>query len=191
MMKKIFVFIFCLMAFITFPVAAQSASYSMFADRRARNMGDIITILVVEYSAASSEASSMTEKTNDHGFTMYGGTGTQAFSPQNGLRGNVANRYDGSAAVTRKGQLRTKITATVTEIRSNGDLVLQGNRMVEVNGEKELATIIGVVRQEDVSGDNTVYSWQLADAQISYKGKGVVNTGNRPGLLAKILNWVF
>lgn len=172
-------------------IFAQSSSYSMFADRRARNMGDIITILVVEYSAASSEASSMTEKNNDHGFTMYGGAGTQAFSPQNGLRANVDSRYDGSASVSRKGQLRTKITATVTEVRSNGDLVLQGNRMVEVNGENEMATIVGVVRQEDVSGDNTVYSYQLADAQISYKGKGVVNTGNRPGLLAKVLNWIF
>ncbi len=185
--------IFLLMIIIMFSgqIVAQSSSYSMFADRRARNMGDIITILVVEYSTASSEASSTTEKTNDHGFTMYGGAGTQAFSPQNGLRANVGNRYDGSAAVTRKGQLRTKITATVTEVRSNGDLVLQGNRSVEVNGEQELATIVGVVRQQDVSGDNTVYSYQLADAQISYKGKGVVNTGNRPGVLARVLNWVF
>ncbi len=172
-------------------IQAQHSTYSMFADRRARQTGDIITILVVEYSSATSEASTTTDKNNDHGLTMYGGSGTQAFSPMNGVRGDIANKYDGSASVSRSGQLQTKITATVTEVRPNGDLVLQGNRGVLMNGENETATITGIVRQEDVSGENTVYSYQLADAQITYNGKGVVNTGQRPGVITKLLNWVF
>lgn len=188
-MKKMILIFMILFSFSQ--VMAQSAAYSMFSDRRARKVGDIITILVVEYSTATSEASTVTDKTNDHGFTMYGGSGTQAFSPMNGMRGNFQNGYDGTASVSRKGQLQTKITATVTEIRPNGDLMLQGNRGVVMNGETETATITGVVRQEDVSGENTVYSYQLADAQISYSGKGVVNTGQRPGMITKLLNWVF
>ena len=171
--------------------AAQNMATSMFADRRARQVGDVITILVVEYSSASSEASTSTNKESDHGFLATGGSKTQAYSPMYGLRGKLNNGFRGDAAVSRQGRIRTKITANIKEINANGNLVIEGSRVVEVNGEKELTTITGTVRSKDISWDNTVYSYQIADAQISYKGKGVVNTGQRPGFLTKILNWIF
>lgn len=185
----------CLVVFIVLGMTgvsmAQSMGTSLFADRRAREVGDVITILVVEYSTASSEASTETQKNNDHGFLATGGAQAQAYSPMYGLRGNIKNGYRGDAAVSRQGRVRTKITASITEINTNGNFLIQGNRMVEVNGEKELTTITGTVRPEDISWDNTVYSYQVADAQISYKGKGVVNSGQKPGFLAKVLNWIF
>ena len=185
----------CIIALFVVNVAGtvwgQTMGSSMFADRRARGVGDVITILVVEYSTASSEASTATQKDNDHGLLATGGAQTQAYSPMYGLRGNIQNGFRGDAAVSRQGRVRTKITASITEINSNGNFLIQGNRIVEVNGEKELTTITGTVRPEDISWDNTVYSYQIADAQISYKGKGVVNTGQKPGFLAKILNWIF
>jgi flagellar L-ring protein precursor FlgH len=170
---------------------AQNMAASMFADRRAQQVGDIITILVMEYSQASSEATTSTQKDNDHGLLATGGAQAQAYSPMYGLRGNVSNGFRGDASVTREGRVRTKITANITERNSNGNLVIQGSRVVEVNGEKELTTITGTVRPQDISWNNTVYSYQVADAEISYKGKGVVNSGQKPGFLAKVLNWIF
>jgi len=169
----------------------QNMSQSMFADRRARGVGDVITILVVEYSVASSEASTSTKKENDHGFLATGGANVQAYSPMYGLRGKVNNGFRGDASVSREGRVRTKITANISEINPNGYFIIQGSRTVEVNGEKELTNITGTVRPEDVSWNNTVYSYQIADVQISYKGKGVVNSGQKPGFIAKILNWIF
>lgn len=172
-------------------ILGQSFSNSLFSDHRARSVGDVITVLVVEYASASTEARTTTQKENDHSLITMGGSKTQAYTPYYGLRGDLKNRFDGNASVSRQGRLRTKITATVTDIRPNGDMIIEGSRVVEVNGEKELTTVSGVVRYEDVSWDNTVYSYQLAEGQISYKGKGVVSSGQRPGLIARIFNWIF
>lgn len=164
---------------------------SMFSDRKAGTIGDIVTILVMEYSAASSEAKTETSKSNDHGLYATGGMKISAYSPYFGARGNVKNGFKGDASVERSGRLQTKITATITEISPNGNLVLQGSRMMTVNGENEEAVITGVVRPEDISTHNTVYSFQVADAKITYKGKGVVRNGQRPGLIARFFNWIF
>lgn len=170
---------------------AQVPQKSMFSDHRARNVGDVITILVVEYATASSKAQTKSKKTNDHGLQAIGGPETQAYSPMYGLRGVLNNGFTGDAGVSRQGNLRTKITASISEITPNGTLILQGIREVEVNGEKEMTTITGTVRPQDISWENTVYSYQLADVKISYKGKGVVHTGQKPGFLAKFFNWIF
>jgi flagellar L-ring protein precursor FlgH len=169
----------------------QAPASSLFSDHRARVVGDIITILVVEYAAASSEARTSTQKDDGHGFSATGGSGTQLYTPIYGIQGDINNSFSGDASVSRQGRLQTKITATITEVKPNGQLALKGTRTVEVNGEKELTTITGLIRSQDVSMYNTVYSYQLADAQISYKGKGVVNSGQKPGFIAKIFNWIF
>lgn len=169
---------------------AQHAN-SMFADRRARQVGDVVTILVVEYAAATSSAKTTSKKENDVGLMGTGGPQAQAYSPIYGLRGQVDNGFNGNAGVERKGQLQTKITATISEMLPNGNFVIQGSRLMDVNGEKETTTITGTIRPEDVSWENTVFSTQVADVQISYQGKGVVNSGQKPGMIAKLFNWIF
>lgn len=187
MSKKIFLLIFL----VHLSLAAQSMQGSLFADQRARNVGDIITVLVVEYSTASSEAKTSTSKQSDHGLMLYGGSKSAAYSPKQGIRGEVNNDFDGGGSVKRQGQLQTKVTATVNEVRANGDLVIQGTRTMDVNGEKGMTSVYGVVRQQDISGANTVYSYQLAEAQIQYNGKGVVTDGQKPGFLTRMINKVF
>ena len=164
---------------------------SMFSDRRARQIGDIITILIMEYSEASSRASTTTQKDNEHGIMASGGLRSRAYSPYYGVEGDIKNRFRGKASVTREGKLKTKITATITEIDANGNLVIEGRRTVLVNGEQAEATVKGTVRGADVSSANTVFSYQVADAEISYTGEGVVDQGQRPGFLTRLLNWIF
>ena len=93
---------------------AQVPQRSMFSDHRARDVGDVITILVVEYSTASSKAQTKSKKSNDHGFQAIGGPETQAYSPMYGLRGVLNNGFTGDAGVSRQGNLRTKITASIS-----------------------------------------------------------------------------
>ena len=73
----------------------------------------------------------------------------------------------------------------------NGDLAIEGNRVVTVNDDEETLFLSGIVRSRDISDDNTIYSHQIANAQISSKSKGTVNSGNRPGFITRLINWVF
>ncbi len=172
-------------------VLSAQQSRSLFADRRAQNVGDIVTILVMEASQAQSQANTKTEKKNDQGVMAFGGAGNQVYSPNYGLRGNVNNNFSGNARVERSGQVTTRITANIVETLPGGNLVIQGSRSLTLNGEKETTTITGVVRPEDISWSNTVYSYQMSDVTLGYDGKGVVKTGNRPGLITRLINWIF
>jgi flagellar L-ring protein FlgH len=87
--------------------------------------------------------------------------------------------------------LNATISARVVRVLDNGNLVIEGSKQVEINDEKEIIKLTGVVRPRDIRKDNVVYSSNVADAQITYAGRGVANTGNRPGLLARFLNWIF
>lgn len=171
--------------------AQQTFTSSLFTDHRARQAGDIVTILIVEYSSAQSEANSKSSKTSDHGFSSTGGAKSLAYMPLYGLKGQFKNGFDNGAATSRKGSLTGKITATITKVTENGNLVISGLREVTVNGEKEKIQISGTVRPEDVTSDNTVYSYNVADAKILYQGKGLVDKGQKPGLLDKLLGWIF
>ena len=62
---------------------------------------------------------------------------------------------------------------------------------MDVNGDKQTMILTGTIRPQDITADNIVYSYYIADAQISYKGKGPVNQGQRPGWLFRIINWIF
>ena len=72
-----------------------------------------------------------------------------------------------------------------------GDLMVRGTRVVEINGDREEITVSGVVRREDISPENTVYSYQMADLKVSYKGKGPYYRAQRMGILGWLLGWLF
>ncbi|MCX7726069.1 MAG: flagellar basal body L-ring protein FlgH, partial [Chitinispirillaceae bacterium] len=107
------------------------------------------------------------------------------------LAGGSKVDYDGKGGTSRQGNLVATISARVVKVLDNGNLVIEGSKVVEINDEKEIIKITGIVRPQDVKRDNTILSTNIADAQITYTGKGVVNTGRRPGLLARFLNWLF
>ena len=171
--------------------AQQKAFPSMFADRRAHQIGDIVTILLVEYTSASSEASTSTGKSSENGMNLTGGQGRSAYLPMYGLNGKIQNKYRGNASTSRQGSLRGKITATITKVTESGNLEIEGTRDINVNGEKQQTIISGIIRPQDITVQNTIYSYNIANAKISYKGKGIVDKGQRPGLLARLFNWIF
>ena len=83
------------------------------------------------------------------------------------------------------------IAVRVTKVLDNGNLVIEGTKVVEVNDEKGLIKVTGIVRPRDIQPNNMIYSSSIADAQITYSGKGAVNDGHRPGVLARLINWIF
>jgi flagellar L-ring protein precursor FlgH len=99
--------------------------------------------------------------------------------------------YDGKGNTSREGKLEATISARVMKVLDNGNLVIEGSKTVEVNEEKGIIKISGVIRPLDIQQNNVVYSSSIADAQITYSGKGVGTTAQRPGILARIINWIF
>ena len=173
-----------------FPVFATEV-FSLYTDHRAMQMDDILTVLIVENAKAGSQSSTNTNKRNSFGVDNARGTGLLKFVPKFGAKGETDVGYDGTGGTTREGNLVAKISARVVKVLDNGNLVINGNKVVEINNEKEIIKISGVVRPQDIESDNTIYSSNISDAQITYSGKGVASTGRRPGFFARFFNWLF
>jgi len=164
---------------------------SIYTDIKAHGTGDIITVLIVEESRALNKAKTTTKKKTDAKTEGTAGLGPLDFIPLWGASGSDQIQYDGQGQTEKIGALRAKMTVTVIDVNENGDLVIEGNRVVTINDEKETLFLSGVVRSRDISDNNTIYSYQIANAEISSKGKGNITDGHRPGFVTRLINWIF
>ena len=102
-----------------------------------------------------------------------------------------SDAFDGEGASTQSNSLAGSLTVTVTDVQANGNLVVQGDKNLKLNQGDETVHIAGVIRPADIATDNTITSDKIADAHISYSGKGVVNSANSMGWLARFFNSPF
>lgn len=168
-----------------------SSMYNLYSDHRAMQVDDLVTILIDESAKAGSESNTSTSKKNDIGVNNLKGSGLLDFIPAFGASGGTNIGYDGKGGTTRQGSLVATISARVTKVLDNGNLVIDGSKTVMINEEKEIIKISGIVRPQDIGPQNTISSSSIADAEITYSGKGVAQKGQRPGLIARFFNWVF
>ena len=166
----------------------------LFADLKARRVGDVLTIRLTESTNASKSAVTKTAKTtavNNTGPTIFGKTITTKGVPILNTSMTGSDSFDGNGAVTQSNSLAGSLTVTVTDVQANGNLVVQGDKTLKLNQGDEFVHISGVIRPADIATNNTVTSDKLADARISYSGKGVVDSSNRMGWLARFFNSPF
>ncbi|MBK8231847.1 MAG: flagellar basal body L-ring protein FlgH [Candidatus Eisenbacteria bacterium] len=162
-----------------------------YTNRKAMHVGDLITVIVEESSAGSNRSSLRTKKESTFDAEGGPGKGPLSFIPLFSAKADLSDEMNGNGAVSLSGELSTKLTVQVIEIRPTGELVVEGSRMLEVNGEEDRFTLHGVVRPEDVRADNTVLSTYLAEARISYAGNGSVHHAAKRGIFQRILSWIF
>ncbi|HLV32947.1 MAG TPA: flagellar basal body L-ring protein FlgH [Chitinispirillaceae bacterium] len=165
--------------------------YSLYSDQRAMRVDDILTIIIEESAKAGSQSNTNTSKENSMDLDGGGGTGVLGFIPRFGASGGSKVNYGGKGGTSRQGSLVATISARVVEVLDNGNLIIEGSKVVEINEEKEIIKLTGMVRPADILKNNVIYSSSIADAEITYTGKGVANTGQRPGFLARFINWIF
>jgi flagellar L-ring protein precursor FlgH len=180
----------CIAALLALAASSSAAPVvsrgSLFADHEATRVGDVITILIVESTQA--EKATLT-KTNTETQNSAASLGRLDLFDMWNL--DASNESVGEGSTARRGDLQARITARVTEIDVNGNLLVEGTRSVKVNGEEERITLRGSVRPQDVGPGNTVLSTYLADATIDYTGDGVLANAERPGFVTRIFNWLF
>lgn len=166
--------------------------FGVCADLRARNVGDIVTINIVESASASKNATTKTAKTTALDASWSGVlaniSGEVVGAAQ---KAAFANSFDGQGATTRNSTLNAYISAQVIQVLPSGNLAIQGSRQVQVNNENQIINIQGVIRPVDIDSTNQVLSTAIAEAKIELNGQGVVSDKQRVGWLTKILDWVW
>lgn len=161
---------------------------SLFEDTRARNVGDLVMVRVVESASGAKNASTNTKRDS----TLSTGLTTFFAAPltDRNIDVGVTNSYDGTGKTARSGQLSALVAVSVVEALPNGNLVIQGSREIQVNDELQVIQLSGVVRPVDIGTDNVVLSSRIADAQITYTGLGVIDEKQRPGWFARLFDYV-
>lgn len=166
----------------------QPGAQSQCADKKAAKVGDVITVIIVESATASSAASTNTKK--ESSLETKPGVGPLLKEiPGFKFSGGDSMKADGET--TRSSKLVAKITVTVVKIEENGNLCIEGSRMVQTNKEREQIKLSGTIRPEDVGTDNTILSTYVANPTITYQGSGPLGSRQKEGLISKIFKILF
>ena len=181
-------------------------SVNLFADAKARRVGDIVTINIVENSRASKNANTTTGRNNSlqagtnalmgyenpSNVPFIGGVFNELnLRPNLGIDANYASTFSGSGTTARTESMNARLSARIIQVLPNGNLVLRGSQEILVNNERQYITIQGVVRPYDISNDNTVLSTYIADARIDYTGQGDLSRKQREGWLSRFFDTVW
>jgi flagellar L-ring protein precursor FlgH len=172
---------------IWFPAARLS---NLSSDQRARNVDDVVTIIVQESASAVSTGQSKTSRASSASSAVTSLAGPKAATGAlaNLLNSNTNTALDGEGTTSRNTALTTTISARVTHVLVNGNLVLEGTKHLNVNSENQVITVRGVIRPIDLDTTNTVLSARLADMEIQVDGKGIVNDAiHRPNFLYRLI----
>ena len=161
-----------------------------FADTKARDVGDILTIIISETATTSATRSGSNSKSGS--VNMQAGIGVFDFLNSifpASISGSDNWKADGAASSTNRANGR--VTVTVVDVEPNGNMVVEGTQSIWQNKNEHKITLRGVVRRDDVTANNTVSSAQVADATIRFDGKGPLNSKQRQGILTQIFNILF
>jgi flagellar L-ring protein precursor FlgH len=164
-------------------IFAGGRSLALFEDPRGHSVGDVITIRLTEAFNASKTASTQTQKDSSTALTNPVLAGNLLLHGDTSLEAKRA--FKGQGTTSQTNALTGSITAVVTEVLPNGNLLISGERALQLNQGEEFVRVQGVVRLVDVQSDNSVTSDRIADARISYSGRGVIDATNRQGWLSR------
>jgi flagellar L-ring protein FlgH len=158
------------------------------SDLRARHVNDIVTILVQESAAAASTGSNKAARTTSAQASIpaLGGVTNPTGALANLANLGSASTLDGEATTSRQTTLTTTVSARVTHVLTNGNLVVEGSKNVTINSENEIILIRGVIRPIDLDTTNSIPSARLAQMEVQVNGKGVVGDAMRRPLLSRI-----
>lgn len=176
--------------------------HSLYADHKARTVGDVVTITISEKASASKQASTETDRTSSMtaGIPHLFGIENSPWIVDNTnldiaklVEANFANNFSGTGTTVRKEDLIASLTAQVVDVYTNGNLKIRGGKEVQVNNEIQVIYMTGIVRPVDIMANNTIDSKHVLNAKISYTGKGAISDKQKPGWLLRTLDnvWPF
>ncbi len=163
---------------------------TLFKDKKANQVGDLLTVILVEQTTASKSADIVTDKETTIDIANPTVLGRAVTFGSRSLATNIAteNEFEGSGSANQSNRLDGSVSVVVEQVLPNGNLRVRGQKLITINQGDEFVRVTGLVRPEDIRGDNTVLSTQIADAHFSYGGRGVIADSNSMGWLARFFN---
>jgi flagellar L-ring protein precursor FlgH len=169
-----------------------SAGGNLLRDFKARQVGDLVFVDVVEESTATVESSA---KRNRDSGSVAGIVPLLNAIPVNGATtaGSVVSelgkrKFEGKGATERTSSVKARITARVIEVLPNGDLRIQAVKLVKINKETEQIAVTGIVRPNDLAADNSIETLFIGDLRVEFNGKGIASADNAPGWLYRLFD---
>jgi flagellar L-ring protein FlgH len=163
--------------------AEPPAPRSLFADRRAQMQGDVLTVLITEVASVTANAQTRTAKGESASANLLQRDGEIQLA-----EAGFSSRFDGGGQIERSGTLLARLSVRIDLIDSNGNFLVSGEQRIVINNEKQWIRVSGIVRPDDIAGDNTVPSWRVSGANIELLGKGLLSRKSSPGLLTRLLS---
>ncbi|MDR0765175.1 MAG: flagellar basal body L-ring protein FlgH [Synergistaceae bacterium] len=160
---------------------------SMFSDRKARRVGDLLMVRISERFSDSDEGKISASKSS--GENVNAGTGILDFIRAFGF--GSSSQMSGSTKVDRTKSVNMVVSCVVTEVLPNGNMVIQGERSMVSGPERMNVTYSGVVSPRDVAHNNVVDSTKVVNSEVIVNGNGVISRTQRPGLIGQIVEAVF
>ena len=181
---------------LTTPAPASLWMAGLLGDLRARNVNDLVTVQVVETITAQGSADSSLDKNSKGSGSVTNLFGLESkypgFLDPTSLASLGANTsFKGGGNTSRSGSLSAVMTTRVADVLPNGNLVLEGVREIEINGDRQIVVLTGVVRPADIGPGNVVTSTAIGQMRIRYFGRGLIKDNLQPGILIRILNKIF
>ncbi len=182
---------------------SEMSEVSLFQDMKARKVGDIVTVRIVEDPEAELNANTKTSRSSSIDASKLKFLGyMKALAEKNPrlaqdpgtddlILASLGTKFDGKGSSDRDGHVKAYITTVVEKVLYNGNLYINGQREIRVNHETQYITLSGVVRPKDITSSNEVSSTYVADARITYSGNGPVADKQKPGWLGRILDHVW
>ena len=177
-----------LLADSLYPVEGSS---SIYTEKRARRVGDVITVIIQEVNQATNAASSNNQKNATMGIGAgLGWLGSNILNTDNQIGVGARTSHQGQGTSSRSSKVTGQMTAKIVSVLPGGNYLVEGTRYVEVNDEKQTIEVTGEIRPDDISSDNTVLSSRVANARIKFTGTGPASETAKPGLLTRVLSWL-
>jgi flagellar L-ring protein precursor FlgH len=174
----------------------------MFTDRKARQVGDIVVVRIVEDPQARLNANTNVSRSSGINAKLKFLGYMEALAEKNPrlaqnpgvddlISSELGSEFKGSGTSDRKGYIKAYVSAVVVKVFPNGNLFINGKREIKVNNEAQYITLSGIVRPEDITSTNEVSSTYVADARIYYSGVGAVADKQKPGWMGKVVDHVW
>ncbi len=163
---------------------AQAETRSFYADRHAVATGDVLTVVITEFSTVATSAQTQTSKSESAKASFLHDAGETHLAAA-----DFDTKSAGGGQIERTGKLIAKLAVTVRGVDGRGNLLVHGEQEIQVNNERQRISLDGYVRPEDIAPDNTIPSWRVGGAHIEFTGKGLLARRQSPGLLTRILTW--
>lgn len=169
---------------------------SIYTEKRAHRVGDVITVMIQENTQGSEGASTQFQKNASvalgagTGFLGAGSFGSNVLNSANQIGVGASSSHQGQGSSSRGTTVTGQMTAKIVSVLPNGNFQIEGTRYVEVNDDKQTVEVVGEIRPDDISRDNSILSSRVADAKIKITGTGPSSEVAKPGILTRVLSWL-